>query len=142
MRPVHLFLAATLAATSLPGAAIAAQDTPRSPGPFIVFFDWGQSTMAPDALEVLNEMMWQWGDVPRACYTVTGHTDRSGSAASNVALSRRMAQSVRDYLTHRGVPEQAITLIARGESRNRLPTRDGVRESQNRRVEVTVAPCR
>jgi OmpA-OmpF porin, OOP family len=36
------------------------------------------------------------------------------------------------------VPAQAITVIGRGESNPLVPTGDGVREPQNRRVEIVV----
>ena len=40
----------------------------------------------------------------------------------------------------RGVPAGAITSQGFGETNNRVPTADGVRELQNRRVEITYGP--
>ncbi|MFA7597294.1 MAG: flagellar motor protein MotB, partial [Novosphingobium sp.] len=48
--------------------------------------------------------------------------------------------SVRDYLTARGIPGDRITSEAFGEANPRVPTADGVRELQNRRVEITYGP--
>jgi outer membrane protein OmpA-like peptidoglycan-associated protein len=42
----------------------------------------------------------------------------------------------RDQLVRDGVPAQAITVVGRGESKPLAPTGDGVREAQNRRVEI------
>ena len=72
--------------------------------------------------------------------TLAGHADRSGSDAYNVGLSQRRANNVRSYLAGRGVPDGSITTEAFGESRPLVDTADGVREPQNRRVEITFGP--
>ena len=72
--------------------------------------------------------------------TVSGFADRSGSDAYNVGMSQRRADSVRAYLASRGVPNSAIRTEAYGESRPLVDTADGVREPQNRRVEISFGP--
>jgi OmpA-OmpF porin, OOP family len=71
---------------------------------------------------------------------LAGHTDRSGSAQYNMALAERRNTSVRGYMTSRGIPAGQISGQAFGESQPRVPTADGVREPQNRRVEITYGP--
>ena len=68
--------------------------------------------------------------------TATGHTDTSGPESYNMALSLRRANAVKDALVRDGVPAQAIVVIGKGESQPLTPTGDGVREPQNRRVEI------
>ena len=46
--------------------------------------------------------------------------------------------AVKDALVREGVPAQAITVIGRGEQGLLVPTADGVREPQNRRVEIVI----
>jgi hypothetical protein len=70
--------------------------------------------------------------------TATGHTDTSGPEAYNMALSLRRANAVKDALVREGVPAQAISVIGRGEQGLLVQTGDGVREPQNRRVEIVV----
>ena len=50
------------------------------------------------------------------------------------------ANNVQAYLTARGIPASATTTRAFGETMNRVPTADGVRNDQNRRVEITYGP--
>ena len=47
---------------------------------------------------------------------------------------------MRGYLSSCGVADEPITTQGFGESNNRVPTSDGVRELQNRRVEITYGP--
>ena len=71
---------------------------------------------------------------------LAGHADKSGSDSYNVGLSQRRADSVRAYLAGKGIPETAMSTEAFGESRPLVETADGVREPQNRRVEITFGP--
>jgi outer membrane protein OmpA-like peptidoglycan-associated protein len=67
---------------------------------------------------------------------VTGYTDRSGSPGYNQRLSERRANAVADALTRLGVPRHDMAVSGRCVNDNRVPTADGVREPQNRRVEL------
>ncbi len=58
----------------------------------------------------------------------------------NKGLSERRAETVRGYLNTRGIDNSAITTQGFGETNPRVPTADGVREVQNRRVEITYGP--
>ena len=109
-------------------------------GPYIVFFDWDQSDITPEAATILDNAVSAYADCGMASVMLAGHADRSGSAKYNVGLSERRNGSVRDYLSGRGVPDDRISSEAFGESQPRVPTEDGVRELQNRRVEVTYGP--
>jgi outer membrane protein OmpA-like peptidoglycan-associated protein len=71
---------------------------------------------------------------------LAGYADRSGSAQYNVGLSARRNASVRGYLTSRGIADGAITSQAFCDTNPSVPTADGVRELQNRRVEITYGP--
>jgi outer membrane protein OmpA-like peptidoglycan-associated protein len=71
---------------------------------------------------------------------LSGNADKSGSADYNVGLSQRRADAVRSYLSGRGVPDTAVSTEANGESRPLVETADGVREPQNRNVQITFGP--
>jgi OmpA-OmpF porin, OOP family len=109
-------------------------------GPYIVFFDWDRSDITPEASMVLDSAVSAYQYCDNVPIMLAGHADRSGSARYNVGLSERRNASVRDYLTGRGIPDSSITSQAFGESQPRVPTADGVRELQNRRVEITYGP--
>ena len=109
-------------------------------GPYIVFFDFDKSDVTPEAATVLNSAITAYGDCGTAAIMLAGHTDRSGSVTYNQALANRRNASVQSYLTGRGVPAMRISSEAFGEAVPRVATADGVREAQNRRVEISYGP--
>lgn len=121
--------------------AIPAQAIPDRVVTYIVYFDWDRDTLSPEAIAVLDAAIEQSRTRAAQCLTLTGHTDRSRSETYNVGLSRRMAESVRSYLTSRGMADASITVVARGETELAVPTNDDVRMDENRRVEVAIADC-
>ena len=70
--------------------------------------------------------------------TLAGHTDRSGSTAYNQKLSQRRSDAAKAYMIGKGVPDGTIATEAYGETRPLVQTEDGVREPQNRRVEINL----
>jgi outer membrane protein OmpA-like peptidoglycan-associated protein len=105
-----------------------------------VFFDWDRSDITPQAAAILDNAAAAYQQTGQAQVMLAGHADRSGSAQYNVGLSQRRADSVRQYLAGRGVPDTAVATEAFGEGRPLVETADGVREPQNRRVEITFGP--
>src|SRR6266545_3056273 len=109
-----------------------------APPSFMVFFDWDRSNLSQQALNTIKQAAAAFKSKGNARITATGHTDTSGPEAYNMALSLRRANAVKDALVREGVPAQAITVIGRGEQGLLVQTADGVREPQNRRVEIVV----
>lgn len=109
-------------------------------GPFMVFFDWDKDDITPQAAAILDNAASAYQTCGQAQVMIAGHADRSGSDQYNVGLSQRRAANVRSYLAGRGIPDGVMTTEAFGESRPLVETADGVREPQNRRVEITYGP--
>jgi outer membrane protein OmpA-like peptidoglycan-associated protein len=109
-----------------------------APPSFMVFFDWDRSNLSQQALATIKQAADAFKTKGSARITATGHTDTSGPEAYNMALSLRRANAVKDALVREGVPAQAITVIGRGEQGLLVQTADGVREPQNRRVEIVI----
>jgi len=110
------------------------------PGPFIIFFDFDKSNITPEAASILDNAAQAYATTGQAQVMLAGHADKSGSDDYNVALSQRRAEAAKAYLAGKGVPEASISTEAFGESRPLVETADGVREPQNRRVEITFGP--
>jgi len=143
----YLFGGSEPAAPPPPPAPTAPPPPPPAPpqvvcnkGPYIVFFDWDKSDITPEAATVLDSAVTAYGNCDVVPIMLAGYTDRSGSDRYNQGLSARRNTSVQGYLTGRGIPADRISSQAFGETNNRVPTADGVRELQNRRVEITYGP--
>ena len=105
---------------------------------YMVFFDWDRSNLSDQALNTIRQAAGAYKTKGSARITATGHTDTSGPEAYNMALSLRRANTVKDALVREGVPATAIAVIGRGEKGLLVQTADGVREPQNRRVEIVI----
>ena len=126
-----------------PPRPVAPPTPPKAPcntGPYIVFFDFDKSDITPAAANILNSAVTAYANCGMASVMLAGHTDRAGSPKYNVGLAERRNAAVSAYLTGRGIPAGRITGQAFGETMPKVPTADGVREAQNRRVEVTYGP--
>ena len=133
-----LAIAAGMAIAVLGTAGATAQTSDDAAGPFFLFFDWAKPDINRDAAAVLDQAASAYRHKPGARLRIAGYTDRSGSASYNQLASRRRAEAVRAELARRGIPASAMSVAAFGEGRPIVPTEDGVRELQNRRVEITL----
>ena len=122
-----------------PQPAPAPQPQPMAevPGSYLVFFDWDSATLSPDALQVISQAVdnARKGGITRLM--AVGHADTSGTATYNTGLSQRRAEAVANALAARGISRNEIATEWLGETDPLVPTGDGVREPQNRRVEIT-----
>jgi hypothetical protein len=109
-----------------------------APGQFMVFFALGSTELDSAALNVIAQAADAYQRSGEAQVSVIGHTDTSGSAELNQRLSERRAEAVQAALVRGGVPVTSIVTIARGQEDLLVPTGDGVREPENRRVEILV----
>lgn len=105
---------------------------------FMVFFDWDKSDLNAQSIDTIQRAAAAYRTKGGAQIKATGHTDRSGPEVYNMALSLRRANAVKDALVQAGVRESDISIVGLGESQPLVPTADGVREAQNRRVEIVI----
>ena len=121
-----------------PSPAPVAQPTPpMAPArTYLVFFDWDRADLTTRARQIIAEAAQASTRVQTTRIEVNGYTDLSGTAAYNERLSVRRAESVQAELVRDGVPRAEIAIHGFGETHPLVPTAAGVREPQNRRVEI------
>jgi len=136
---------AAQAAADLAAFASVKQDTTR--GLVItlsgsVLFASNKSDLLPSALVKLNGVADALGkDDLTSKIVVEGHTDSQGGADYNQDLSRRRAQTVRDYLVSRSIAGDRVTSVGYGLTRPIADNTSPEGRANNRRVEIVVQPA-
>ncbi len=69
---------------------------------------------------------------------IDGYSDRTGSRAARMAISRARARAIRDWLVSTGIPATRIFVHGRSDSVLLVDTPDGIAETDNRRAEVYI----
>jgi outer membrane protein OmpA-like peptidoglycan-associated protein len=124
--------APTMAMPAVPAQAV---QPARS---YLVFFDWDKATLTDRARQIIKEAADSSTRVQYTRIEANGYADTSGTPQYNQGLSLRRAQSVAAELVKDGVPSNVITIQGFGDTHLLVPTGAGVREPQNRRVEIVV----
>jgi outer membrane protein OmpA-like peptidoglycan-associated protein len=119
-----------------PPAAAPPPPAPEAARTYLVFFDWDRADLTERARQIVAEAATASTHVATTKIEVNGYTDLSGTAAYNLKLSVRRAKSVEAELIKDGVAANEIAIHGYGESDPLVPTAKGVREPQNRRVEI------
>lgn len=121
---------APMAATPAPAPA---PDVVRN---FLVFFDFDSANLTEGAREIIRAAYNASAQGSVSTIEATGHADRAGPDTYNLRLSERRAAAVRAELVRLGAAANEVVTLAKGEREPLLQTDDGVREPQNRRVEI------
>jgi OmpA-OmpF porin, OOP family len=124
--------------TPRPAPVAAPAPAPAPARTFLVFFDWDRADLTDRARQIIAEAATNARTVRSTRIEVSGHADRTGSAAYNQRLSVRRAEAVAAELVRRGIARNEITVQGFGFDRPLVPTAMGVREPQNRRVEIVL----
>ena len=105
---------------------------------YLVFFDWDKADLSARARQIIAEAAGASTKMATTRIEVAGNADRSGTAPYNLVLSKKRADVVAAELVRLGVNKQAIYVTANGETKPIVATADGVREPQNRNVEIVL----
>ena len=119
-----------------PTPAPVAAPAPAPARTYLVFFDWDRADLTGRARSIIAEAAQNATRVSTTRIEVNGYTDLSGTTAYNQRLSVRRAQAVQGELVRDGVPRSEIAIQGFGETNPLVQTAKGVREPQNRRVEI------
>ncbi|GAA4273345.1 OmpA family protein [Aquimarina gracilis] len=103
-----------------------------------VLFDSGKSTIKEQSTKVLNDIIAILKEYPTAKFTIEGHTDSQGRAASNQKLSDARANAVKTFLVENGVDQFRLSAVGYGEDRPIATNKTRAGRAKNRRVEINL----
>jgi outer membrane protein OmpA-like peptidoglycan-associated protein len=108
--------------------------------PSNITFDFDSYKLKPNFKPTLDSVVLVLNEFESTLITVKGHTDNKGSEAYNQKLSENRALSVADYLITKGVKQQRVAAIGKGELEPIASNSTANGRAENRRVELTLEP--
>lgn len=103
-----------------------------------IFFDVNKSTLRAESNAELERLVKLMKDVPGLKIEISGHTDNTGSASINDALSQSRAEAVVSYLTSKGIAANRMTAKGYGSSKPIASNASDDGKQQNRRTEFEI----
>ncbi len=104
---------------------------------FVVLFDFDRSVLTKKAHNTLHEVAVAQGELKPTEIYVSGYTDTVGTGGYNMELSQRRARRVAAALEKMGIDTTVLDVKAYGKDKLAVPTKDNVRNDENRRVVIT-----
>ena len=111
---------------------------PPRPSKFILEFLPGGTVLTPESEAALPRVLADVAGRAGADVMITGHTDTTGTVATNDVLSLQRAAGVAQMLIDKGAASSRVESAGRGKRELRVKTDDNVDEVRNRRVEIVV----
>ena len=108
--------------------------------PSDITFDLDRPEVKAGFYPVLGSVAKVLKHYEKTIVNVDGYTDTTGTPDHNMVLSQQRAQSVASYLASQGVQPQRLVTSGWGETHLKVPTGDGVKNPENRRVTITLSP--
>jgi peptidoglycan-associated lipoprotein len=100
-----------------------------------IYFDYDDSSLRPDAREVLRQNADLLKNSPSLSIQIEGNCDERGSDEYNLALGQRRADSARRYLMDLGVEGARLSTVSFGEENPAVEGSNEMAWSRNRRAE-------
>jgi outer membrane protein OmpA-like peptidoglycan-associated protein len=111
---------------------------PPPPQYFTLYFRFESDELTPEGKALVPEVLKAMKNRPAPEVIVTGHTDTTGTSASNLELGMKRATMVRALLVDAGLDANSIEVVSHGEAVLLVKTPDETYEPRNRRVEITI----
>lgn len=118
--------------------AVPLYDRMMSDGKFITYgitFDVGKSTIKPESMGEINRIVQLMTENPDLKFSVEGHTDSTGNAASNQTLSEARSAAIVSKLVEMGISADRLTSSGKGQNNPIADNATDEGRAKNRRVE-------
>jgi OOP family OmpA-OmpF porin len=106
------------------------------------FYDVNKAVLKPEGKAKLDDLVSKMAGINLEVIIAVGHTDSDGGDAFNQKLSVRRADSVKEYLTSKGVEKNRVYTEGKGEKQPVADNKTKEGKAKNRRVEIEVVGTR
>ncbi len=100
-----------------------------------ILFDLGSDKIRPESAATLNMILGLLNDKPDLKFSIEGHTDNQGSAATNQPLSEKRATSIKNWLVAKGIDADRLQTKGWGQTKPIDSNSSKEGQANNRRVE-------
>lgn len=100
-----------------------------------VNFESGSAQLTPESYRTLEDVLKTLIENPSIIIEIRGHTDNSGSFATNMRLSEQRALAVKNYLVARGISSNRIRAVGYGPKQPIASNATAQGRAANRRIE-------
>ena len=106
------------------------------------FFDFDKVVLKPEAKTKLDDLVSKTNEINLEVIIAVGHTDSVGTDAYNDKLSVRRAESIKTYLTSKGLEANRVYTEGKGKRQPVADNKTAEGRAKNRRVEIEVVGTR
>ena len=106
------------------------------------FFDFDKAILKPEAKTKLDDLVSKTKEINLEVIIAVGHTDGVGTDAYNDKLSVRRAESIKTYLTSKGLEANRVYTEGKGKRQPVADNKTAEGRAKNRRVEIEVVGTR
>ena len=103
-------------------------------------FDFDSTAIKPGFHPTMDRIADVFVRYGKTVVTVVGHTDNVGASQYNQGLSERRAAAVGSYLQNKGVVDERLQALGKGETSARSSNNTEAGRRLNRRVEIVIEP--
>lgn len=100
-----------------------------------ILFDSGKVTIKTQSMGIINKMVTVLNEKPDWKLEIIGHTDSDGDEQSNLKLSKKRAQAIKNVMVSLGISKDRLSVIGKGESEPLNGNNNDIEKANNRRVE-------
>ena len=101
-------------------------------------YDFDKASLKPEGMATLDKIAKDLSKIKLEVIIAVGNTDSIGTDAYNMALGQRRAQSVKAYLTSKGVDGSRIYTESKGKSNPVASNATAEGRAKNRRTDIEV----
>ncbi|MEO5781738.1 MAG: OmpA family protein [Ginsengibacter sp.] len=101
-----------------------------------ITFETGKSTIKPESLPIVDQMVKMLKDAPSLNVSIEGHTDNTGTTAANQTLSEQRAAALVKALIDKGIDKTRLKSKGWGQTKPIADNKTEEGKTKNRRVEI------
>jgi outer membrane protein OmpA-like peptidoglycan-associated protein len=104
-----------------------------------VHFATAKYRVLKGSFPLLDQVVQVMNDYPKMRVSIEGHTDNAGRELTNMRLSQRRAEAVRDYLVAKGISPTRLEATGFGPTKPIASNKTARGKAKNRRTEFRIA---